>query len=377
MKKAVLFCLILAVLVSGCGGGSSGPSNIDNTIITGDWSYVIMMGGSFITARGTSSFQGDGTATYTEDAISTGSTQPDGNFNYTAYSDNRIVFEQWIGNLSSDGNFFVATDTDDSVADPGVMFMVAVKQPTGADNTLLTDAFFTGVFSNTADGTSSITVINESIMNGAIPGSITVDEIIAPVPDPNPGIILGYDVAADGLTTLYDAPGGTATGQTGIVSIDGNLFINADATASATNPMLSMSVKGSAGKTNASLAGTYVLHTFADNITGTGSFVTTRAEITFNGDDNVGVGTGTFTETAKSNFDAATNPLGTGPFTYIVDTTALGNPATFLIDDASGDPIYGVMSPDTNVLGVVNVDPDGPADATLDDSVFLGVAVKK
>jgi hypothetical protein len=75
----------------------------------------------------------------------------------------------------------------------------------------------------------------------------------------------------------------------GVVSIDGNLFINADTTTGATNPLLSMSVKSSNGKTNADLSGTYVLHQFVDDATGT------------------------YTETAKSNSGSGTNPSRPNP----------------------------------------------------------------
>jgi hypothetical protein len=89
-----------------------------------------------------------------------------------------------------------------------------------------------------------------------------------------------------------------------------------------------MSVKSSNGKTNADLSGTYVLHQFMDDATGT------------------------YTETAKSNSGSGTNPLDpTQSFDYIFDTTDPINPDTFLIVDPSGiDHLYGVMSPDTNVL---------------------------
>ena len=70
MKKLILFGCLLAIVASGCSSGSSGGGvPVDNSRLSGDWSYVLMAGGSFITISGYANFYGDGTAIHTETVI--------------------------------------------------------------------------------------------------------------------------------------------------------------------------------------------------------------------------------------------------------------------------------------------------------------------
>lgn len=366
MKSKLILYFLMVALVSGCGGGGSSGPMVDNTLLSGDWSYSLVMSGNFggtvyATVRGVATFNGNGTGSNTEIEKSVGALQTNNPFDYTVTTDRKVVLDQMVGTLSLDGNFMVASDTDSVNQDGILMLMIAVKQPTTAGNALLSGDFYKGTFTGAVDGINTAMTVSHSTFDGLVPGTLDQHEI-APVAD---GVMpsLGYETTADGETTFDDTPGvagGTPTGEAGTVSIDGNLLVSSN---SASPLDFAMSIKGSS-KTEADVQGTYLLHQFADNQSGTGGsgFLTARTRVVLNGN-----GTGSFQELAKS----TTPPnLTNGNFTYIVDT--VNHLGTFFIVEGEG---YGVISPDGSVIGVVNVDTD--AAGTADTTVFIGVGVKQ
>ena len=313
----------------GSGGGGTDDQLLANSRAHGVFTYALIKHDAASlypveTVRGTLTFNGDGTASFTE----VGPSGPGGELTYTVSTDNVITLQGFgmVGTLRAGGDFFAASDV---VADGGISMMIAVKNTAGADESLLTGGYIRGYFTYDDAGGESATAVQDLSCDGSGSGIATG---ISPTTVTLPTFT--YTIEPDGYLTKSPEEYGAA-------SAGGDLAITADTSyklQSAYPVLASLSLKKSSGKTKSDLSGAYDVHLFLDDL---GAFGTSRATVLFDGN-----GAGTFSVIATS-----FGSLNSGPFSYSVDTTA--DNGTFMLDNEGW---YGMMSPDASVIAVIDTD---------------------
>jgi hypothetical protein len=159
---------------------------------------------------------------------------------YTISADGEIIAtiegmsKVLTGRVSEDTNIIALIDEEDP-NDEEILIMVGLKKTSGADNTLLSGDYQMVTFGIAEDVSSFWSSQIDLDADGA--GNIDAD-ITADSDDETGSVSLEYTVNADGTMTM-------TTGEYGIVSSDGEMFIIVDTGDGDTDVMLGIGIKKS------------------------------------------------------------------------------------------------------------------------------------
>ena len=323
------------------GGGGGGGATVDNSLVSGTYRYVAIVGNGVVI--GTVTFDGAGGGSESEISPSSSSSS----VSYTAKTDNSITLDgSIVGTIRSGGSFIVATDTTNG----NEMLLSMVKNSASLTDTQI--AYRAGQYLH---DTITDTIIID--VDTATPSTGELEWMeFRPTFQGMSGVDTYTFKNTSGLITVNanTVPFNSDT-QLGAVSPDGQIMIIGDGTKTTDSFVLGvvgLEFPGS-GMSNTSLSGTYIMHQFMDDdVPAGGSFITSRYKLIFNGN-----GTGTYSELATSSAGAG----GSGNFTYVV------YPDGSIDIDANKD---GFMLADGSVIVIVDTD-----DST--NSLDIKVAVKQ
>ena len=279
--------------------------------------------GTPVTSQITYTFDGVGNGGWTVESDSQGNSSS-GSFTYSIADDGTVTLSTGdTGFVSTDGTVFMASDTDAS--DNSINMLVGMKQTSGLDDTILSGTYvanLAGVDATNGPWTSRIKY--DFYGDGSVDWQILQDSTSPATLDSG---TTTYSVASTGTFSL-------GTGETGIVSSDGETFTLADTVDGGGAVSLSFGVRVG-GDDDHFLLGRYSLTRFGYDASD--NAYASRLEYTFDHPDPADL-------------------TGTATWRILVDSTGAtgSNSTAYTVDDNTSDPPMTVNFDDGNLGSFIN-----------------------